>query len=76
MKRIESEFIPLLVYNNKGGADAELLKKYKEPSWNYPVVRFLNSEGVDLIPRRDRIYSVKGITERMDLALKKTAPPK
>lgn len=76
MKRIESEFVPLLVYNNKGGKDAALLKKYKEPSWNYPVVRFLDGDGKDLIPRRDRIFTVKGISRRMDLALKKAAPRK
>ena len=58
-----------MIYNNKGGKDATLLKKYREPSWNYPVVRFLNGNGQDLIPRKDKIYSVKGIRARMEQAL-------
>ena len=76
MRQIESDFIPLLIYNNKSGRDAKLLKKYKEPSWNYPVVRFLDGRGKDLIPRRDKIYSVQGIRDRMKLALSKRALPK
>ena len=75
MKRIESEFVPLLIYNSKGGQDAKLLTKYKEPAWNYPVVRFLDGKGRDLIPRRDRIYSVQGIRERMEAALEKASSP-
>lgn len=69
MKSIESNFIPLLVYNNKQGRDADLLKKYKEPSWNYPVVRFIDGTGTDLLERKDRIYTVDGIRKRMTLAL-------
>lgn len=45
------------------------MKKYREPSWNYPVVRFLNGKGEDLIPRKDKVYSVKGIRARMKQAL-------
>lgn len=69
MKSIESQFIPLLVYNNKGGRDAELLKKYKEPAWNFPVVRFVDGRGHDLLDRQDRIYTVEGIRKRMKRAL-------
>ena len=37
----ESEFVPLAVYNNVAGKDAEVLKAFNEPAWNNPVVRFL-----------------------------------
>lgn len=69
MKRIESEFVPLLIFNNKGGKNAKLLKRYREPSWNYPVVRFLDGKGHDLIPRKDKLYTIKAIEARMKQAL-------
>ncbi len=72
VEAIESEFVPLVVYNNKGGRDAELLNKFGEPAWNYQVLRFLDTEGTDVIPRKDRIWSVAGVATRMSLALKKT----
>ena len=72
VEAIESEFIPLVIYNNKGGKDAELLAKYKEPSWNYQVVRFLNGEGKDIISRKDRIWTLPGVAKRMQESLTKT----
>lgn len=68
---IENEFIPLAIYNNKGGADAQILKKYKEPSWNNPVVRIVDSDGVDIAPRVSGNYTAKGLYNAMDLALQK-----
>ncbi len=66
---VEQAFVPLLIYNNRPGRDAELLKSYNEPSWNYQVVRFLDAEGRDLIPRKDRIWSVEALVPRMERAL-------
>lgn len=48
-----------------------LLKKYREPSWNFPVVRFIDGRGRDLLPRKDRVYTVQGIRDRMKRALAK-----
>ena len=48
---IENEFIPLAIFNNKGGKDAAVLKKYREPSWNNPVVRIVNASGENLVNR-------------------------
>ena len=71
VEAIEDEFIPLLVYNNRaGGEDERLLKRFKEPSWNYQVVRFLNAEGRDIIPRKDRVWSLDGIASRAVAALR------
>ncbi len=58
---IESEFIPLVVYNNKGGKDGEILKKYKEPAWNNPVVRIVNNRGADMVDRLSENYSLSGL---------------
>lgn len=72
MKSLETDFIPLVVRNNVGGKDAEILKQYREPSWNNPVVRFVDSTGADIIPRQSGVYSKQGISTRMKTVLEKT----
>jgi hypothetical protein len=69
LSAIESAFVPVLIHNNKGGADAEILKRYDEPAWNYQVVRFLDGEGKDLIPRKDRVWTKDALATRMVEAL-------
>lgn len=82
VETIEKNFVPLLIHNNKGGKDAEVLRKYNEPAWNFQVVRFLDSEGKDLIPRKDRIWTAAELIPRMEAALEKAGrtqaanPPK
>ncbi len=76
VRAIETEFYPVLVYNNRsGGMDAELLKRYREPAWNYQVIRFLDAEGRDVIPRRDRIWTTGGVASRMIEALRAANRP-
>ncbi len=71
VEAIENEFFPVLVYNNrKGGMDEKHLKRFQEPAWNYQVIRFLNAEGRDVIPRKDRIWTTSGVASRMVDALK------
>jgi hypothetical protein len=77
VEAIETLFTPVAIYNNVKGRDAVILKRYEEPSWNNPVVRFVDAKGVDLIPRRDRVWSPSGIAARMAEALaaaKRTVP--
>ena len=69
VEAIETEFVPTLVYNNKGGEDARLLERFGEPSWNNPVVRFLDGDGRDVVPRRDRVYTEAALARRMREAL-------
>lgn len=69
---VESLFTPLLVHNNKGGKDAEILRRYEEPAWNYQVVRFLDASGRDIIPRKDRVWTTDAIATRMIAALEKS----
>lgn len=64
VEAIESCFIPVLVYNNKE-SDEKLLKSFDEPSWNNPVVRFLNKNGKDVIPRKDEIWTTGPLAARM-----------
>ena len=70
VEAIENEFFPVLVYNNRtGGMDEKLLKRFQEPAWNYQVIRFLDAEGRDVIPRKDRIWTTGGVASRMIEAL-------
>ena len=68
----ETLFIPVAIYNNVGGADREVLKRYKEPTWNNPVVRFLDASGEDIAPRLAGDYRLDTLATRMLTALKKT----
>jgi hypothetical protein len=65
VEAIENEFYPVLVYNNRGGEDRRLLERFNEPAWNYQVVRFLDSKGHDIIPRKDHIWTLRGMATRM-----------
>ena len=61
VEAIENEFIPLAIFNNKGGDDARVLAKYGEPSWNNPVVRIVDAQGKDLVERVAGNYSPQGL---------------
>lgn len=63
VEAIESHFIPLVIYNNKGGDDAKVLKHYREPSWNNPVVRIVDENGENITPRLSGNYSKSGVVE-------------
>lgn len=76
VEAIEDLFLPVLAYNNRsGGKDDALRKHFKEPAWNYQVIRFIDGQGKDIIPRRDRIWTLGGVTSRMILALEKAKRP-
>ncbi len=69
VEAVESAFVPVAVLNNEPGPDREVLKRYDEPAWNNPVVRFLDAEGRDLIPRAAGVWTPHGIATRMVRAL-------
>ncbi|WP_417443896.1 VPGUxxT family thioredoxin-like (seleno)protein, type 2 [Joostella sp.] len=69
VEAIENSFVPLAIYNNKGGKDKEILERYKEPSWNNPVVHFINSSGDDIIPKVANTYHPISIYNAMLNAL-------
>ena len=75
VEAIETEFEPVFVYNNKSGKDAEILRRYGEPSWNNPVVRFLDQDGNDLLPRRAGLWTPYEIGTRMVTALQHQQQP-
>lgn len=70
VEAIEDLFVPVLVYNNRKGKDGALLKRFDEPSWNNPIVRYLDAEENDLIPRKDGVWSTRDTVKRMADALR------
>ncbi len=69
VEAIEDLFVPVAIHNNRPGADARALERFDEPSWNNPVVRFLDADGRDVVPRRDRVWTTGGIARRASDAL-------
>ena len=71
VEAIEAHFIPVVIFNNRGGQDAATLKQYSEPAWNNPVVRIVSADQTDLVPRLSGNYSRGGLVARMVEALNK-----
>lgn len=67
-------FVPACIYNNTK-EDAALLKSFKEPSWNNPVVRVLDADRKDLVPRVSNDWTLRGLASAMAKALKATKKP-
>ena len=68
---IKTHFEPVAIINNAKGEDSKILKEFKEPAWNYQVIRFIDAEKKDIIPRRDRINTVSAVATRMVATLVK-----
>ena len=71
---IEQNFVPLLIHNNNSGADAAVLKRFGEPAFNFQVVRFINADGQDLIPRKDHVWDATELAQRIQAALANAKP--
>jgi hypothetical protein len=70
VEAIETCFVPLCIYNNKGGADAEVLKKYVEPTWNNPVIRIVDASGADIVTRQPNFNANDQTINTIIMALK------
>ena len=69
VEAIESLFVPLAIYNNRGGTDASALASFGEPSWNNPVVRIVDADLETIGDRLAGNYSQHGLTSAMISAL-------
>lgn len=71
VEAIETYFVPVCIYNNKGGKDAEALKIFDEPAWNNPVVRIVRTDYKDIVLRmpdfRTSTSLVKGLQSALEL---------
>ena len=64
VEAIESYFVPLAIFNNKGGADAQILSKYGEPSWNNPVARIIDpNKEKDVVKRLNGRYDMPALIQ-------------
>lgn len=71
VEAIENEFIPLAIFNNKGGKDKQILQKYNEPTWNNPVVRIVDNDGKNLTKRISGDYSALAVYNAITEVLQK-----
>jgi hypothetical protein len=71
----ETLFIPVAIYNNLGGKDAEALSAFQEPSWNNPVVRIVGADRKMLAPRVSGDYTPVGLAHAMIAALEAKQKP-
>ena len=51
------------------------MKEFNEPAWNFQVIRYLNAEGKDIIPRKDVVWTLDGNAKRMVETLKAAGRP-
>ena len=75
VEAIEDLFVPVLVHNNRKGPDEEILRRFSEPAWNNPVIRYVNHQGRDLIPRKDGVWTTGQTAARMMAALRAAGKP-
>ncbi|MEP3482614.1 MAG: VPGUxxT family thioredoxin-like (seleno)protein, type 2 [Fuerstiella sp.] len=69
VETLEDRFIPVVVFNNQGGRDKQILTQFKEPAWNYQVMRFTDHNLRELIPRKDHVWTVSATMDRVNQAL-------
>lgn len=69
VEAIETYFVPVCIYNNKGGKDAEALKRFGETAWNNPVVRIVRSDYQDVVLRMPDFMSSLQLVNGMRRAL-------
>src|SRR6201990_2675170 len=66
---IADRFVPVAIFNNHPGSDAEILRRYDEPSWNNPVVRFLGPDGAEVLPTLPHRSQALGLHEKITTVL-------
>ena len=66
----ETLFIPLAIYNNHEGPDADVLSLYEEKPGSKPVIRFVDAEGKPLGKRLADDVTPDGLADAMAEALK------
>lgn len=63
---LASEFVAVAIRNNTNGDDDQrVLKSFDEPAWNNPVVRIINADRRELVPRLDGVYRIDGVAAAM-----------
>ena len=71
----ETLFVPVAIRNNVEGYERQVLERYEEPTWNNPVVRFVDETGADVLPRKDRVWKTGPLIARVVAALAEADRP-
>lgn len=71
VKAAGAEFVAVVIYNNVKGPDAVILKRFHEPAFNNPVVRFIDTSGKDILPRVENDWTARTLLKRMVQSLEK-----
>lgn len=69
---IEEKFVPLAIFNNKPGRDAEILRQFNELAWNNPVTYFLDKYGNNIVPKLANSYRPLSMYNKIREVLLKT----
>ena len=72
VEAIETFFVPVCIYNNKGGKDGDALNRFNEPAWNNPVVRIVRADYQDVVLRMPNFNSSLQLVNGMRRALELT----
>jgi hypothetical protein len=75
VEMIEDYFVPLAIFNNHPGADAEVLRRFGEAAWNNPVIHFIAADGEPVVPRLANRYDPLGLHERITQVLALSGMP-
>lgn len=75
VEAVETLFVPVAIYNNHTGEDETVLKSFREPSWNNPVVRIITPDREELAPRLSGDYTKAGLVRAMITALENDNKP-
>jgi len=75
VEAIESNFVPVAVYNNVKGDDERVLRAFNEPAWNNPVVRIVAADRAELAPRVNFDSGLSGLSAALVAALDKAKRP-
>ena len=62
---IEECFVPLAIFNNVSGADAEVLDQFGEAAWNNPVSYFLSATGQVIGAKLENRYDALAMLDRV-----------
>lgn len=62
---IEERFVPVAIFNNHPGADAAVLARFHEASWNNPVAYFLHADGRPIVPKLANRYDPLALHQKI-----------
>lgn len=62
---IEEHFVPLAIFNNHPGSDAEVLRQFGEAAWNNPVIHFVTADAEPIVDRLANRYDPLGLFSKI-----------